>query len=128
MRAPVAWATRLAASSPGRRIPAPPSRITHGSPLRSTAAAEPTTSSGTGVGGGTGNGRTGSAPSDQETSAGRMSVATPPGGAIAAATAFAAAVATSAPRAGRPTHAETERATASMSDSSGASNCLWYVA
>jgi hypothetical protein len=54
-----------------------------------------------------------------------MRVATPPGGVIAAATPAAAAVATSALRDGRWTQADTEPARASMSDSSGASNCLW---
>ena len=57
-----------------------------------------------------------------------MSVATPPGGVIAAATAVAASVATSALRAGRRDQADVQPARASMSDSSGASNRLWSVA
>ena len=124
-RADVATARRLAASRPGRRIAAPPSRITHGSPRRSTAAAAATVSAGTGAAARTVAGGAGLAPSDQDTSAGRISVATRPGGVIAAATASAASAPTSAARAGRRTQPDTAPASASMSDSSGASKRLW---
>ncbi len=117
----MAWAIRLAAARPGRRMPAPPSRITHGSPLRSAAAADPTTPAGTGAGDRALSAGAGSPPSDHDTSAGRMRVAIPPGGAIAAATASAASAATSALRADRRDHTDIHPARASMSDSSGAS-------
>ena len=100
-RADVATLSRLAASRPGRRSAAPPSRRTHGSPLRRAAAAAAITSPATGDGGLTSAAAAGSAPSDQDTSAGRMSVATRPGGVRAAATASAASAPTSAGRAGR---------------------------
>ena len=47
---PVATATRLAASRAGWRTPAPPSRMTHGSPPRRALAADPVISSGTWAG------------------------------------------------------------------------------
>ena len=82
----------------------------------------------TGARGGTGSAVAGSAPGDQDTSAGRMTVATWPGGDIAAAAASATSAAASALRAHRRTQPDTVPASASMSDSSGASNRLWYVA
>ena len=126
-RAPVVTAIRLAASSPGRRTAVPPSRIRHGSPLRSALAAAPITSPGTGEAGRTGTAGAGSAGPDQDTSAGRISVAIAPA-AAAAATASAASPATSALRSDRRTHPDTDPASASMSDSSGASSRLWKVA
>ena len=57
-----------------------------------------------------------------------MSVATPPGGAHAAATASQASEATSAVRSERRTHADTGRASESISDSSGESRRLCQVA
>src|SRR6202042_2571514 len=103
-----------------RRGAAPPSRITHGSPLRSAVAAGPPASPGTphgartrraaagSAGAGPGSAAAGSAGSDQDTSAGRMSVASPPGGPRAAATPSAASAATSALRADRRTPTDTE--------------------
>ena len=64
----------------------------------------------------------------QEASAGRIRVATWPGGVMAAATASAAAGATSSGPMGRLIQPDTLLARASMSDSSGASYCLWKVA
>ena len=127
-RAPVAWATRLAASRQGRRAPGPPSRSTQGSPERSVRATDSTVSAGTGAAARTGSGGAGSPPSDQETSAGRIRVEIRPGGRIAAATPSAASAATSAQREERRTQPDTVPARASMSDSSGASYRLWYVA
>ena len=67
-------------------------------------------------------------PSLHEMSAGRMSVATWPGGPYAAATASAASAPTSSVLADQRMKVETLRATVSMSDSSCASYGLWYVA
>src|SRR5262249_5845456 len=67
----------------------------------------------------------GSAPSVQQTSAGRMSVATWPGGATAAATASAASWATADGSVLVRIQVETLRATLSMSDWSGASYWAW---
>ena len=123
----MAAAIRLAASSPGRRSAAPPSRITQ-PPAAVAWAASSITGPGTTDGGRDGTGGAGPAPSDHDTSAGRISVATPPGGPRAAATPSAASAATSALRAVRRTQRDTVRASESMSDSSGASNRLWLSA
>ena len=85
-----------------------------------SSMAEPSTAAG-GVGSTAGTGRP---PSDQETSAGRISVATP-APERAAATASAASAATAAADSLRRTQPETDQATASMSDSRGASSALW---
>src|SRR3954470_5062325 len=71
-RAPVASAIRAAAASPGPRVASPPIRIIVGSPDRSTLATEP--SSVPAPDHVVVAGLTGSAPSDQEASAGRISV------------------------------------------------------
>ena len=120
--APVALATRLAATSPGSRSATPPSNSTLGSPDRSAFAAATTASSGIAGRDVGGLGRAGSAPSSHETSAGRMSVATWPGGPTAAVTASTASVATSAGVDDERTQLDTLRATVSMSDARGASN------
>jgi len=65
------------------------------------------------------------APSPHDTSAGRISVATDPGGAVAAAIASAVARHRSAVVCGRPMNPDTLRATVSMSDASGASKRAW---
>src|SRR5690606_33052743 len=67
----------------------------------------------------------GSAPSVQDTSAGRISVATCPGGPMAAATASAASLGRAAVLAEVRIQLDTLRATVSMSLSSWASYCLW---
>ena len=67
----------------------------------------------------------GSPPSDQLTSAGRIRVATWPGGPTAAATASAASVATALVLSEKRIQLDTLRATVSMSLSSWASYCLW---
>ena len=84
-----------------------------------------TTSSGTAAGDGAADTRAGWPPSDQDTSAGRINVATWPGGLVAAVIAAAASTPTSAVLAQRRTQPDTEPATASMSDSNGASKRLW---
>src|SRR5262249_1805084 len=117
-------ARRLAASRPGRSSAAPPSIITHGSPLLSAVAADSIVWPGTGDGARAATGGAGSAPSDQETSAGRTSVAMLPGGRSEAAIASAASAPMSAERAGRLTQQDTAPARASISDSSGASKRL----
>ena len=72
-----------------------------------------------------GGGPAGSAPSPQETSAGRISVATWPGGPLAAATASTASRASSAGLADVLTQGEQLRATVSMSYCSCSSYCRW---
>ena len=88
--APVAPATRPAATSPASRTALPPTRSAAGSPERSALAAASTASSATAARRPTAAGGAGSAPSLQLRSAGRTSVATWPGGPSAAATASAA--------------------------------------
>ena len=73
-------------------------------------------------------GATGAAPSLHDTSAGRMRVATWPGGPMAAATASAVVRQRSAVRSGRRIQPDTLRAAVSMSEFSGASSPAWYVA
>ncbi len=93
---------------------------------RDAAACTASSDAGAGVAGDTG--AAGSAPSFQDTSAGRISVATCPGGPIAAATASAASPGSSAVLCEVLTQRETLRATVSMSDWSWALYCVWYVA
>lgn len=104
---------RLAARSPSARRAEPPQSTTTFSPDVSASA---TSRAGVGEIDGAG-----VAPSPHEASAGRMSVATSPGGEDAAATASAAARATPDGDSGRCTQVETLRATVAMSDCSGAS-------
>jgi len=87
-----------------------------------------TASASTGVGWAGATGAAGVPPSLQLTSAGRMRVAICAGGPEATATASAASAATSSTEAEVRSHVDTLRATVSMSDSSWASYCLWYVA
>ena len=65
------------------------------------------------------------APSVQDTSAGRIRVAIRPGAAVAAVIASTVSEPTSCAAAVRRTQPDTLWASASMSDSSGASYCLW---
>ena len=124
-RAPVAVASRWAATSAGSRNPRPPSRIAVDTRPRSAFATVSTTSaSATG-----GAGRSGTAarvpPSPHETSAGRISVATWPGGPTAAAIASAASRLSPSVDCDVRTHGDTLRATVSMSDCSCASYFVW---
>ena len=73
-------------------------------------------------------GGAGTAPSDQETSAGRTSVEVPRGADNDAATPSAASPATAALVGLDRTHFDTFDASASMSDCSGASYLAWVVA
>ena len=68
------------------------------------------------------------APSFQDTSAGTISVATWPGGPMAAAMASTASRGKSSVVLDVRTQADTLRATVSMSDCSGVSYWVWYVA
>ncbi len=107
-----------------RRLPQRASRPAAGPRRRDRAAPwrSPRPRSPAGAGAGSRAGTTaGSPPSDQETSAGRMRVATWPGGPVAAVTASAASAPTSAVLAEVRTQPETLRATVSMSDCSWAS-------
>src|SRR5918996_1009703 len=79
---------------------------------------------------GTPTGGSGASPSAsfQDASAGRIKVATRPGGVIAAATASAPSPATERLSSDVRTQSEKGHATPSTSEVSGASYCLWYVA
>ena len=122
---PVAAAIFPAATSAGSRNARPPSRSALDPRPRSTLAISSTISAfATGAAGGAGGGA-GCAPSPHDTSAGRISVATWPGGPLAAAIASAASRATSSVLFDVRTHFEKLRATVSMSDCSCASYCVW---
>ncbi len=125
MEAPVALTTRLAASRPSARSACPPRRKPQGSPERRALATTSTVSASTGEGGRGGMGSATWPPADQLTSAGRIRVATWPGGPEATATASAASRPMSAGFCDHRTHGDTLRATVSMSLSSWASYCLW---
>jgi hypothetical protein len=128
--APLAFAMRLATASPLASRARPPTRSAAGSPERSAAAISSTTLPSTGAPAvdARGAGAPTAPPSDHDASAGRISVATEPGGPNAAATAATASAPTSAGDAVRRTQCDTLRATVSMSDSSCASYFLWNVA
>ncbi len=81
-----------------------------------------------GGGGATGGNGAGTPPSPQDTSAGRISVATLPGAVIDAATDSAASRHSAAVLAEVRTQVDTLRATVSMSDCSCASYFTWWVA
>ena len=122
---PAAAAMRAAATRPGSRSARPPSRSADWPRPRSASAASETAFSeaaGAGAAAGT---AAGSAPSDHETSAGRISVATSPGGPWAAAIASAASEARAAVLCDVRTQRDTLRATVSMSDCSCASYWVW---
>jgi hypothetical protein len=122
---PVAAAIRAAATRPGSRRARPP-RSSAQSPLaRSAAATSPTASSGTGAACGGAGGGAGAAPSDHDTSAGRISVATWPGGPHAAAIASVASEASVSVLSEVRTQLDTLSATVSMSDWSWASWRRW---
>jgi hypothetical protein len=113
-----------APSRAGPRQARPPMRTTEGSPERSAwAAAASVAWSGAfpPLAGGGPDGRITVPPSDHETSAGRIRVATDPGGPTAAATAAAASAPRPAVVSDVRTKVETLRATVSMSDWSWAS-------
>jgi hypothetical protein len=112
-----------ASSSPSARTARPVTRISVGSPERSTRAASTTTSGAGGsglAGGGTG---TGPEPSFQAVSAGRISVAICPGGMLAAAIAAAPSAAMPCASGEVLTQCDDGRANPSMSEVSGASYC-----
>lgn len=117
--APVALAMRTAAARPGFRVASPPSRMTVGAPDRSAASAARMRSSSTPGATPSGAAGAGFAPPVHDTSAGRINVETvPPRQAL---TASAASTPTSPVVTVRRTHPDTVPATASMSDSNGAS-------
>ena len=104
---------RSAAGSPERSAPGPPPSTALGRCDRAGRAAPPA-------------GRPAAADaSDHDTSAGRIRVATAPGGPAAAATASTASAPTSRSKRRCGTTTETVRATVSMSDWSGASKRRW---
>ena len=124
-RAPVPAAIRAAASSDDRRITDPPSKRATGSPERSTLMTCSMASASTVARARSASAAAGVAPSLHDTSAGRISVATWPGGAVASNTASAVTRHRSAVCSGRPIHGDTLRAAVSMSDASGASKRAW---
>ncbi len=115
-------AIRAAAASPGPRVASPPTMITVGSPDRSTSSTSGA-SSGSAPGRLARHAEAGWAPSDQDASAGRISVEIcEPDRLAAMASAASERDVGAAPV--RRTHPETVPASASMSDSSGASYFL----
>lgn len=126
-RVPVAAAIRPAASTPAALSAGPPSSSVAPGARTASAAAATREASG-GIGPATGSGGASDAPSDQDTSAGSTSVATCPPRSPVAARARMASAATSRTSPLVCTHPETVRATAVMSDCSGASNRTWSVA
>ena len=118
-------AIRLVARRPSGSQAGPPMSRAAGSPEARTPAICATTSSSTGL---RLRGGTGSAtwpPSPHETSAGRMRFACLPGGSCAAATAVAASAPMSDGCFTLRVHPCSHSASGSISDSSGASYCLW---
>src|SRR5580700_8032430 len=111
---------RLAACRPRARTAPPPKSSAARSPEANTLAALATVSAGTTLGRVRGRGGHGPVEDSDHESAGRTSVATQPGGRLAAATASAASPPTSSDRAATRYHPETDRAMDAMSDSSGA--------
>ena len=123
--APLAAATREAATRPGSIIVEPPINSAAGSPDPRIAAISSTVDAATRCRGVGVTGATGPGASIQHTSAGRMSVATCPGGPIAAATASAASWATEAGSVDERIHDDTPAAIDAMSLCSGASYSAW---
>jgi hypothetical protein len=124
----VAAAMRAAARSDGSRSARPPSSIAVDFLEPSAFATASTVSTeATGGAGGAG-GPAGLAPSAHDTSAGKIRVATWPGGPIEAATASTASAASSWVLRDVRTQLDTFRATVSMSDWSWASYLVWSVA
>jgi len=120
-RAPLLRAMRLAVSRQRARRAAPVIRITAGSPERRAWAAWEIASGATVLRAGRGGAAAGPGPSLQATSAGTISVATPPGGSVAAATAAAPAAGSDSTSRAERTQPDTTRAIPSTSELSGAS-------
>ena len=123
--APVAWATRLAATRPASDNACPYRTSIAGSLLRNTCAMVRTVSGATIGRAGTGSGAATTPPSFQAVSAGRISVAICPGAVFAACTAAALSAPTLALEALVRTQWEAARARPSVSAVSGASNGRW---
>ncbi len=124
-RAPVVLAMRPACASPSSVSASPRKRMTAALPEARASAARATASGRGGAGSAVAIGSAGPSASLQAVSAGRISVAIPPGGLRAAATARAASCATFPASVEACTQLENGAATAAMSEASGASCWAW---